>query len=64
MSLPSPTPKLTTEPSTAEIARWLEAADSAFGPIRRVRAPGAIDGVTPRRTTAPGPLGRDPPRWT
>ena len=41
----------------------LETADTAWGPVRRVRCPGRIAGTTARWTHAPGPLGSASPRW-
>lgn len=40
-----------------------ETADTSWGPIRRVRVPGTIEGVTPRWTVDAGPLGRHPPSF-
>lgn len=37
-----------------------ESTPTAWGPVRRVRVPGAIDGVTPRWSVDAGPLGRHP----
>jgi hypothetical protein len=47
------------EPDEAAIDAVRETVDSAFGPLRRVRCPGAIDGITPTWTIAAGPLGVD-----
>jgi hypothetical protein len=44
-------------------APWCEDATSAFGPIRRVRCPGSIDGIEPRWTIEAGPLGVDTATW-
>jgi CoA-transferase family III len=45
------------------VDRWSEDATSAFGPLRRVRCVGAIEGSAPRWTIAPGPLGAHAPDW-
>jgi hypothetical protein len=37
-----------------------ETTPTAWGPVRRVRVPGSIEGVTPRWTVVAGPLGRHP----
>lgn len=47
-----------------EVDRWRETAESAFGPIRRVRCPGGIDGIEPRWLIPGGRLGSDAPAWT
>jgi hypothetical protein len=49
--------------SADDAAPWLEAADSDFGPIRRVRCPGEIEGVTSRWTVRAGRLGVHPARF-
>ncbi len=46
------------------IDRWCETVATPWGPIRRVRCPGQIDGVAPRWTIPPGPLGVDAPAWS
>ncbi len=51
------------ELGASEVARCSEEAMSSFGPIRRVRCPGSIDGIDPRWAIAPGPLGVDAPVW-
>ena len=48
----------------AAIDRWCETAATAWGPVRRVRCPGWIDGVDPRWTIAAGPLGADAAEWS
>ena len=48
----------------ADVDRWREAAETTFGPVRRVKCPGAIEGFEPRWTRTAGPLGIDPPAWT
>jgi crotonobetainyl-CoA:carnitine CoA-transferase CaiB-like acyl-CoA transferase len=48
------------EPSADLVARYLERADSAFGPLRRVRVPGRIDGVAPSYPVPAGSLGSHP----
>lgn len=40
-----------------------ETTATAWGPLRRVRVPGAIEGVTPRWAVDAGPLGRHPPSF-
>jgi len=42
---------------------WTELADTAFGPVRRVRCPGTIEGFEPRWTEPAGPLGSHAPQW-
>lgn len=42
---------------------YLETVGTAWGALRRVQCPGAIDGVAPGWTIPPGPLGVDAPRW-
>jgi hypothetical protein len=44
--------------------RWSEDATSAFGPLRRVRCVGGIDGIAPHWGVPSGPLGVDAPEWT
>jgi crotonobetainyl-CoA:carnitine CoA-transferase CaiB-like acyl-CoA transferase len=51
----SPAPAEITWPDTV-----FETTGTAWGPVRRVRVPGAIEGVTPRWTVDAGPLGRHP----
>jgi hypothetical protein len=49
---------------TAEDAEpWLEKADSAWGPVERVRCPGRVSGTNPGWVRPAGPLGSDPPEW-
>jgi hypothetical protein len=48
----------------AAMDRWCETTATAWGPVRRVRCPGRIDGVDPRWTIAPGPLGADAAEWS
>jgi crotonobetainyl-CoA:carnitine CoA-transferase CaiB-like acyl-CoA transferase len=50
-------------PSPEDVAPWLESADSAWGPIRRVRPAGSIEGTPARLALAAGPLGADAARW-
>jgi crotonobetainyl-CoA:carnitine CoA-transferase CaiB-like acyl-CoA transferase len=52
------------ELSDADVDRWREQAETASGPVRRVRCPGRIDGFEPRWTRPAGPLGADAPAWT
>ena len=47
-----------------EIEPWCETAATAWGPIRRVRCPGRIDGIAPQWKIPPGPLGADAPAWS
>lgn len=51
------------QPTSGEVAPWLEEVPTAWGALRRVRLPGAIAGLAPARGPEPGPLGSDPPRW-
>ena len=51
-------------PPAGEIDRWCETAETAWGPIRRVRCPGRIGDQSPRWTIPPGPLGIDAPAWS
>ena len=48
----------------ADIDRWRETAATAWGPVRRVRCPGRIDGLIPQWTIPAGPLGTDAAEWT
>jgi crotonobetainyl-CoA:carnitine CoA-transferase CaiB-like acyl-CoA transferase len=48
----------------ADVDRCREQAETAFGPVRRVRCPGRIDGFEPRWTRLAGPLGADAAAWT
>jgi hypothetical protein len=41
-----------------------ETTDTAWGPVRRVRIPGEIEGVTPRWSVPVGPLGRHEASFT
>jgi crotonobetainyl-CoA:carnitine CoA-transferase CaiB-like acyl-CoA transferase len=47
----------------ADIDRWRETAVTAWGPVRRVRCPGHIDGLVPEWTIPAGPLGADAAEW-
>jgi crotonobetainyl-CoA:carnitine CoA-transferase CaiB-like acyl-CoA transferase len=47
----------------AEAEPHLEAAETAWGPVRRVRIPGTIEGHPPALAPDAGPLGVDPPGW-
>jgi hypothetical protein len=49
--------------TAADVAGYAEEVDTAFGPVRRIRCPGAIEGVTARWRRPAGPLGSDPARW-
>jgi hypothetical protein len=54
----------TTPPlARAQIERWLEPAETGFGPVRRVRCPGEIAGSRASWALPAGPLGEDPPAW-
>ncbi len=64
LRLPPPPTPLTAQPSPADIEPWLEEAPTDLGPVRRVRYPGAIEGVDARWTRAAGRLGVDEARWT
>jgi hypothetical protein len=46
-------------PSAEVVARYLEEADSNFGPLQRVRVPACIEGVRPAFARPAGPLGSD-----
>jgi CoA-transferase family III len=48
----------------AGIDDWREVSTTAWGPIRRVRCPGRIDGLVPRWTIPAGPLGGDAAEWS
>ncbi len=48
----------------SEAERWCERAPTAFGPVRRVKCPGSIEGVESGWTLPAGPLGVDPPAWS
>jgi hypothetical protein len=50
-------------PSPAEVDPWLETVSTGWGPMRRVRVAGAIEGLAPLPGPPPGPLGSDPPTW-
>jgi hypothetical protein len=47
------------ELSKEEVAPFLESGDSAWGALRRLRCPGAIEGCAPRWRLPAGPLGSD-----
>jgi hypothetical protein len=51
------------EPAAEVVARYLESAESAFGPLRRVRVPGRIDGLAARYAVPAGSLGSHPARF-
>ena len=51
------------ELGAADVDRFRERADTALGPVRRVRCPGRVEGFEPRWTRAAGPLGVDAPSW-
>jgi crotonobetainyl-CoA:carnitine CoA-transferase CaiB-like acyl-CoA transferase len=51
------------EPETAEVDRTREPAVSAFGPLRRVRCPGTVEGLDPRWDVDAGPLGAHAAAW-
>ena len=57
---PSLAPTCPPARSTAGARRWPRRGAR----IRRVRCPGQIDGVAPRWTIPPGPLGVDAPAWS
>lgn len=46
-----------------DVADLTERAQTAWGPVDRVRVPGTIVGVHPQFVRAAGPLGSDPPGW-
>lgn len=49
--------------SATDAEPWLEDGQSAFGPLRRVRFPGRIEGVQPAFVHRAGPLYTDPAAW-
>ena len=49
--------------SRADAEPWLEAADSAFGPLRRVPCPAGIEGISPNWGVRAGNLGVDAAAW-
>ena len=51
------------ELTAGDLEPWLETVDSAWGPLRRVRCPGVIEGIVPGWSRPPGPLGTDPPTF-
>lgn len=53
----------TPEPAAEMVARHLERAHSALGPLRRVRVPGRIDGAVARYAIPAGSLGSHPARF-
>lgn len=48
------------EPSEGALRAHSERADTAFGPVQRIRLPGTLDGLAPRFPHPAGPLGSDP----
>ena len=54
----------TRGPGEEDLEPWLEEVPTAWGPLRRVRLPGEIEGVASAVGPPPGPLGSDPPAWT
>ena len=55
---------ITGQPLAAsELAPYMEAAGTAWGPVRRVRCPGSVDGVEARWERESGPLGSSDPVW-
>jgi crotonobetainyl-CoA:carnitine CoA-transferase CaiB-like acyl-CoA transferase len=50
-------------PALANAGPYRDREDSGFGPLSRVRCPGALAGCSPRWTIPAGPLGSDPPAW-
>ncbi len=50
-------------PDAAAVGPWCEEVDTAWGKLRRIRLPGAIDGLHPVPGATPGPLGSDPPAF-
>jgi hypothetical protein len=47
-----------------DVERYLEDTTSFWGPLRRVRCPGTLEGHAPRWDIPPGPLGADAPRFS
>lgn len=50
-------------PDAAAVAPWCEEIDTAWGRLRSIRPPGAIDGLRPVHGSAAGPLGSDAPAF-
>jgi len=50
-------------PDASAVEPWLEQVPTAWGPLRRIRTPGAIEGLEPVVGPAPGPLGSDAPSF-
>jgi len=50
-------------PDAAAAAPWCAAVETAWGKLRSIRLPGAIDGLRPIRGPAAGPLGSDAPAF-
>jgi crotonobetainyl-CoA:carnitine CoA-transferase CaiB-like acyl-CoA transferase len=50
-------------PPAEEFAAFFEQAQTAWGPVRRIRNPGAIEGVTAHWSHSAGILGSSPPAW-
>jgi crotonobetainyl-CoA:carnitine CoA-transferase CaiB-like acyl-CoA transferase len=48
----------------SQAAAWMEPASTAWGPVRRARVPGEVEGWSPALTPDAGPLGAAPPRWS
>ena len=53
----------TPMPGAAEVEPWLEEVSTAWGPLRRIRLPGAIERIRPVHGPEPGPLGSARPGW-
>jgi hypothetical protein len=47
----------------ADVAPYREAVETPWGPLRRIRCPGRLDGLAPALERSPGPLGKDAPRF-
>ena len=54
----------TPQPTPADVEPWLEEVPTHWGPLRRVRQPGAIAGLAVVRGREPGPLGSDRATWS
>jgi hypothetical protein len=52
------------ELSAEDVAPWLEDAETALGPVRRVGAAAGIEGIDPRWDRQAGPLGSDAAAWS
>jgi hypothetical protein len=51
------------ELKTHDANPYLERVDTVWGPLSHVRCPGELEGLAPRWSIPPGPLGSDPARF-